>query len=67
MSLEKKINVIRGGAMAVDAIEIQPGAPNVYYEQGIVKGEETKPLMASAPYGVDGSFYLQRQPHYPNC
>lgn len=50
-------------AMADDAIEIHPGTPNVYYEQGVVKGEETKPLMASAPYVVEGSFYLQRQPH----
>jgi aldehyde oxidoreductase len=50
-------------AMAEDAIEIHPGTPNVYYEQGVVKGEDTKPLMKSAAYMVDGSFYLQRQPH----
>ncbi len=50
-------------AMADDAIEIHPGTPNVYYEQGVVKGEDTKPVMASAPYVVEGSFYLQRQPH----
>ena len=40
-------------AMAPDAIEIHPGTPNVYYEQGVVKGEETKPLMAKAPSGGD--------------
>ena len=33
-------------AMAPDAIEIHPGVPNMYYEQGVMKGEDTKPLMA---------------------
>lgn len=50
-------------AMADDAIEIHPGTPNVYYEQKIAKGGETKPIMAAAPYVVEGEFYLQRQPH----
>lgn len=50
-------------AMADDAIEIHPGTPNVYYEQRIAKGEDTKPLMDSAAYVAEGSFYLQRQPH----
>ncbi len=50
-------------AMADDAIEIHPGTPNVYYEQKIAKGGDTKPIMQSAPYVVEGDFYLQRQPH----
>jgi aldehyde oxidoreductase len=50
-------------AQASDAIEIHPGTPNVYFEQKIVKGEDTAPLMASADYVVEGDFYLQRQPH----
>lgn len=50
-------------AMADDAIEIHPGTPNVYFTQGVVKGEDTKPLMASAAYTAEGSFYTQRQPH----
>jgi aldehyde oxidoreductase len=50
-------------AMADDAIEIHPGTPNVYYYQKIAKGGDTKPIMESAPYVVEGSFYLQRQPH----
>jgi aldehyde oxidoreductase len=50
-------------AMADDAIEIHPGTPNVYFEQGMVKGPDTKPIMDSAPYVVEDSFYLQRQPH----
>jgi aldehyde oxidoreductase len=50
-------------AMADDAIEIHPGTPNVYFEQKIVKGEDTAPIMETAPFVVEGSFYLQRQPH----
>ncbi len=50
-------------AMSEDAIEIHPGTPNVYYEQKIVKGEDTQPLMEKAAYTVEGDFYLQRQPH----
>ncbi len=50
-------------AMADDAIEIHPGTPNVYFEQPIVKGEETAPIMEEAAYVVEGDYYLQRQPH----
>jgi aldehyde oxidoreductase len=50
-------------AMADDAIEIHPGTPNVYFEQKIAKGEDTKSLMAKAAYVVEDDFYLQRQPH----
>jgi aldehyde oxidoreductase len=50
-------------AMAEDAIEIHPGTPNVYFEQKIVKGQETVPFMKQAAYTVEGDFYLQRQPH----
>jgi len=50
-------------AMAEDAIEIHPGTPNVYFEQKIVKGPDTKPIMKSAPFVVKDNFYLQRQPH----
>ncbi len=50
-------------AMADDAIEIHPGTPNVYYEQKIAKGEDTKALMEKAAYVVEDDFYLQRQPH----
>jgi len=50
-------------AMAEDAIEIHPGTPNVYFEQKIVKGQDTKPVMAGAAAVVEGDFYLQRQPH----
>ena len=52
-------------AMAPDAIEIHPGTPNVYFTIKNVKGEDTKPIMASAPHVVEDSFYVQRQPHMP--
>lgn len=50
-------------AMADDAIEIHPGTPNVYYYQKIAKGPDTKPILESAAYVAEGSYYLQRQPH----
>lgn|GEM_PF-4094384 len=40
-------------ALASDAMEIHPGTPNAYYEQGVVKGEDTKPLMEKAAYVVE--------------
>ena len=57
-------------AMAPDAIEIHPGVPNVYYEQGVKKGEDTKPLMESAAHVVETETYCSRQPHLhlePDC
>lgn len=52
-------------AMAEDAIEIHPGTPNVYFHQGLVKGEDTKPIMEKAAYVVEGEYYLGRQPQMP--
>jgi len=57
-------------AQADDAIEIHPGVPNVYYEQGMIKGEETAPIMASAANIVESETYCSRQPHLhiePDC
>ncbi len=57
-------------ALAPDAMEIHPGTPNAYYEQGVVKGAETKPLMADAKAVVDITTYCSRQPHLhlePDC
>lgn len=50
-------------AMADDAIEIHPGTPNVYYDQPIIKGGETAPIMKSAAFVAEGKYYTQRQPH----
>lgn len=52
-------------AMAEDAIEIHPGTPNIYFECGVVKGEETAPLMKELPYVVEDDLYVGRQPHLP--
>lgn len=52
-------------AMAEDAMEIHPGTPNIYFECGTVKGEETEPLMKKLPYVVEDDFYVGRQPHLP--
>lgn len=57
-------------ALAPDAMEIHPGVPNAYYEQGVVKGEETGPLLEKAAYTVELTTYNSRQPHLhlePDC
>jgi aldehyde oxidoreductase len=57
-------------AMADDAIEIYPGTPNVYFEQPLIKGEDTAPIFEKAAHVVEGKYYLQRQPHLffePDC
>ncbi|MEI2385468.1 molybdopterin-dependent aldehyde oxidoreductase [Breoghania sp. JC706] len=57
-------------ALAPDAMEIHPGVPNAYYEQGVVKGAETAPLMDEAAAVVDITTYCSRQPHLhlePDC
>lgn len=52
-------------AMAPDAIEIHPGTPNVYYETNCIKGEDTAPIMESAPNVIEVEAYCSRQPHLP--
>ncbi len=53
-------------AMAPDAIEIHPGTPNVYFEQGLKKGDDTAPIFDAADnVSIEGSYYTQRQPHLP--
>ena len=57
-------------ALAPDAMEIHPGVPNAYYEQGVVKGADTKPLFDKAKASVDITTYCSRQPHLhlePDC
>jgi aldehyde oxidoreductase len=57
-------------ALEPDAMEIHPGVPNAYYEQGVVKGADTRPLMESAAAMVDITTYCSRQPHLhlePDC
>ncbi len=50
-------------AMAGDALDIHPGVPNVYYEMVLDKGQDPAPILDSAPYVVEGDYYLSRQPH----
>ena len=52
-------------AMAPDAIEIHPGAPNIFYTQKVVKGHDTKEIFENAPVVVDIETYVGRQPHMP--
>ncbi|MBS3976700.1 MAG: molybdopterin-dependent oxidoreductase [Syntrophomonadaceae bacterium] len=58
-------------AMDPDAMEIHPGTPNIYYEQGVIKGEEVKPIMESPEVvTVEVNTYCSRQPHLtiePDC
>ncbi|WP_040620775.1 molybdopterin-dependent aldehyde oxidoreductase [Rhodovulum sp. PH10] len=57
-------------ALEPDALEIHPGVPNAYYEQGVVKGLDTKPFFESAAATVDITTYCSRQPHLhlePDC
>lgn len=58
-------------AMEPDAMEIHPGTPNVYFEQGVVKGEEVKPIMERDDVvTVEVDTYCSRQPHLtiePDC
>ena len=57
-------------ALAPDAMEIHPGVPNAYYEQGVVKGADTKPFFEKAKAAVDITTYCSRQPHLhlePDC
>ncbi|MBP2645480.1 MAG: Aldehyde dehydrogenase (FAD-independent) [Firmicutes bacterium] len=58
-------------AMAEDAIEIHPGTPNIYYDQGVVKGEDTKPIMSRTDVAIaEVETYCSRQPHLtiePDC
>ncbi len=53
-------------AMAPDAMEIHPGTPNAYFEQGLEKGSDTAPYFNSKDMVVaEGDYYTQRQPHLP--
>ncbi len=58
-------------AMAPDAIEIHPGTANIYYEQGLIKGEDTRPIMEGADaVTVEVNTVCSRQPHLtiePDC
>jgi aldehyde oxidoreductase len=57
-------------AAADNAAQIQPGLPNVYYEQPHFWGRDTAEIMQTAAHVVQDSFYTQREPHLvlePEC
>ncbi len=66
VELEPLPTYMNGPAAAKeDAIEIHPGTPNVFFECNLKKGahEQVDELIGGAPYVVEDSFYVQRQPH----
>ena len=52
-------------AMAEDVMEIHPGTPNIYFNQKVAKGDDTKAIFENAHAVVEGDYYVQRQPHLP--
>lgn len=50
-------------AMADDAVRVHPEMPNVFLENPIFKGEDTRQVLAESAHVAEGSFYSTRQPH----
>ncbi|MGI6404786.1 MAG: molybdopterin-dependent aldehyde oxidoreductase [Oscillospiraceae bacterium] len=50
-------------AMADDAIRVHPAMPNVFLENPIFKGKDTREVLEESKHVVEGSFYSTRQPH----
>jgi aldehyde oxidoreductase len=53
-----------------ETMQIQPGVPNVFYEQPHYWGEDTAEPMRKAAHVARDSFYTQREPHLviePDC
>lgn len=52
-------------AAAPDAPQLYTNTPNIYLEQPLLKGEDTRAHIAKATASVSGSFASSRQPHLP--
>ncbi len=52
-------------ALAPGAEQIHPQTPNIYGINRVIKGEDTRKIIPSAAYVVEGSFYSSREPHLP--
>lgn len=52
-------------AAAPDAMRIHEQSPNVYIEQPLFKGDDTRDILKNSEYCVEGSFSTTRQPHLP--
>jgi aldehyde oxidoreductase len=62
--LPEYLNIL--DAMAPNAAEIHEGVPNIYLEIPVYKGEEdTRDVLASSDFMVEGSFHSTREPHLP--
>ncbi|MGI6492014.1 MAG: molybdopterin-dependent aldehyde oxidoreductase [Pelotomaculum sp.] len=59
--LPEYLNILE--TMAPDAPQINKEYPNIYIEAPLIKGQDTREIIAKSPYVVEGSFYSQRQPH----
>lgn len=50
-------------AVAPGAMEIHEGTPNEYLRMPLFKGEDTRDVLDTSEYVVEGSFYSTSQPH----
>ena len=50
-------------ASAPDAMQIHPGIPNLWVTLPVFKGRDTREVIDSVDFMVEGSFYSTRQPH----
>lgn len=50
-------------AVAPGAAEIHPGVPNLYLVMPLLKGEDTREVLANSEYVVEGSWHTTSQPH----
>jgi aldehyde oxidoreductase len=50
-------------AVAPDAAEIHEGVPNMYLVMPLIKGRDTREVLAESEYVVEGSFHTTSQPH----
>lgn len=46
-----------------DAPTVHPGYPNIYLEQPLFKGEDTRTVLENSAHVVTGAFVTSRQPH----
>lgn len=50
-------------AVVQGAPQVHEDLPNIYMEQPLIKGQDTRPLFENAYCAVEGSFSTTRQPH----
>ncbi|MDL2236959.1 molybdopterin-dependent oxidoreductase [Christensenellaceae bacterium OttesenSCG-928-K19] len=50
-------------ALAEDAVRVHPDMPNLFLQNPVIKGDDTRDVLDNSPYVAEGSFYSTRQPH----